>query len=139
MENFNGRSHWGKTGLYYHSRNQIKKKLYPGAHQAFLAKMQEYDPNGVFMNDFGRRLKGTGTKINIDPLTVHCALLDNCLCSKSSDCAKGQVCSRIEGYPRFPVCKTIFQKEDLDSEANNSLSAQLIGNLTQHFQTTENN
>jgi hypothetical protein len=116
VEKFQGRSHWGKSGLYYHTKNMIRKRLDEGARAAFLAKMAEYDPNGVFMNDFGRRLKGQGTKVNFDPATRHCVLLDNCLCSRHGDCANGQVCSRLEGYPDFPVCiPTGRTKEVLDT------------------------
>ena len=81
--------------------------------------MWEYDPYEVFMNDFGRRLKGTGDKINLDPSTTHCALLDNCICSHHSDCAQNQICSTIEGYPDYPVCKDIESKfEILDDNPN---------------------
>ena len=81
-------------------------KLDPQARTSFLGKMQQYDPNGVFMNDFGRRLKGIDTKINTDPLSTRCALLDNCVCSKNNDCGPTQTCSRIDGYPDYPVCKS---------------------------------
>jgi hypothetical protein len=67
--------------------------------------MSEFDPNGIFMNDFGRRLQGKGTRANTDPLTKHCAILDYCLCSSDSDCANGLRCSRLFGYPDFPVCR----------------------------------
>lgn len=67
--------------------------------------MNKYDPNEVFINNFGRRIKGTGTKVDVDPLTTHCALLDNCICSKNSDCAITQKCSTLPGY-KYRVCKT---------------------------------
>lgn len=67
--------------------------------------MKKFDPNGIFLNNFGRRLTYNGTKIDIDPLTTKCALLDNCFCSKDSDCADTQTCTTISGY-RYPVCKT---------------------------------
>ncbi len=105
MWKYTGRPHWGKTGLYYHSKEVIERKLDPWARESFLAKMSEYDPDGIFLNDFGRRLEGSDTKISSDPRTTHCALLDNCICSHYYDCAWGQTCSTIDGYPDFPVCK----------------------------------
>jgi len=69
--------------------------------------MAQYDPNGVFMNAFGARLKGTGTAADTDPKVTHCALLDNCICSKNSDCALGQICSYINGYRNFSSCITL--------------------------------
>ncbi len=102
---YNGRSHWGKTGFYYHSREMLERKLDPGARQAFLRKMQEFDPKGLFMNSFGRRLTGQGNEMDIDSAVKHCALLDHCVCAKHGDCADGQRCARIAGYPNYPVCR----------------------------------
>ena len=68
--------------------------------------MAKFDPNGVFMNNFGRRLKGIGNKMDIDPLTKRCALLDNCFCTKDSDCGRSQICTTLPNYS-FNVCKTI--------------------------------
>lgn len=73
-------------------------------HVLFTGVMSKYDPNEVFINNFGRRLKRTGTKMDIDPLTKHCAILDNCFCSKSSDCADNQICTTLSGY-KHKVCK----------------------------------
>lgn len=69
------------------------------------ALMDKYDPNKIFINNFGRRMTKSGTKIDLDPLTTRCALLDNCICSKNSDCAKKQTCTTIPGYD-YKVCKT---------------------------------
>lgn len=69
------------------------------------AVMNKYDPDEVFINNFGRRLKRTGDKIDIDPLTTHCAILDNCFCSRDSDCASTQTCTQLPGY-FYNVCKT---------------------------------
>lgn len=66
--------------------------------------MNKYDPDEVFINNFGRRIKRTGDKIDIDPLTKHCALLDNCFCSRDSDCASTQICTKLPGYV-YNVCK----------------------------------
>src|SRR5438128_2499218 len=91
-------------------------KLDPVAKSKFIEKMNLYDPQGIYMNDFGRRLKGIGTKINIDHKTKHCALLNNCVCRSNSDCALGQTCSRISGYPNYPVCKTALHSLQILSD-----------------------
>lgn len=67
--------------------------------------MEKHDPNGIFLNNFGRRIIRKGTKIDTDPLTTHCALLDNCFCSVDEDCADTQICSSVPGYD-YPVCET---------------------------------
>lgn len=67
--------------------------------------MEKFDPDKVFLNNFGRRITRKGTKIDIDPLTTRCALLDNCFCSKDSDCANTQICTTIDGYD-YNVCET---------------------------------
>lgn len=67
--------------------------------------MNKYDPDEIFINNFGRRLKRTGTKMDIDPKTIHCAILDNCICSKNSDCGTNQICSTVSGYV-YKVCRT---------------------------------
>jgi hypothetical protein len=68
--------------------------------------MLEYDPNGVFMNNFGRRLVGIGTKQDSDPAANRCALLDFCFCSQNRDCGPTQFCGTVPGYPDKPVCRT---------------------------------
>lgn len=67
--------------------------------------MNKFDPNEIFINNFGRRIKRKGTKVDFDPLTIHCALLDNCICSKDTDCGNDQICTTLPGYT-YPVCKT---------------------------------
>jgi hypothetical protein len=98
-----GRPHMGKTGAAYHSTASLTKTLNTTARSSILAKMAQYDPNGVFMNDFGARLKGTGTAANIDPEVTHCALLENYFCSKNSKCGPLHTCSQVKGY-RYPAC-----------------------------------
>ncbi|KAJ6638939.1 L-gulono-1,4-lactone dehydrogenase, partial [Pseudolycoriella hygida] len=70
VNEFNGRSHWGKSGLVYHSSDSIDKKLDETARTNFIDVMNKYDPNGVFMNNFGRRLRRESTKIDVDPRTT---------------------------------------------------------------------
>lgn len=67
--------------------------------------MQRFDPNQIFQNNFGRRLTKSGSDIDFDPKTTRCALLDNCICSKDSDCAVTQRCISLTGY-NYTVCKT---------------------------------
>lgn len=79
--------------------------------------MNKFDPNEVFINNFGRRMKGTGTLIDIDPLTTHCALLDNCICSKDVDCGSTQICTTLLGYP-YRVCKTVNEVPEKTIDRN---------------------
>ncbi|KAJ6645515.1 L-gulonolactone oxidase [Pseudolycoriella hygida] len=102
---FKARSHWGKGGLVYHNRRMLDLKLDPYARQKFISAMEEYDPNGIFLNNFGRRLIYDNTEIDSDPLTTRCALLDNCFCSKNADCGLHQTCTTISGFD-YPVCQT---------------------------------
>lgn len=67
--------------------------------------MNKFDPNETFINNFGRRIKRKGTTVDIDPLTVRCALLDNCICAKDTDCGIDQMCSTLPGYT-YNVCRT---------------------------------
>lgn len=69
--------------------------------------MKKYDPNGVFMNNFGRRVLGTSTTMDIDPLEVHCGIRDNCICSQDSDCPTTHTCTNLPGYSQYNVCQTI--------------------------------
>lgn len=68
--------------------------------------MNKFDPDQVFMNNFGQRIKQTGIKIDSDPKSVRCALLDDCFCSKNGDCTDTQTCTKFPDYPDFSVCKT---------------------------------
>lgn len=67
--------------------------------------MKKYDPYEIFINSFGRRITKKDVKIDFDPLTTRCALLDNCFCSKDCDCAATQICTSLPGY-NYTVCKT---------------------------------
>lgn len=67
--------------------------------------MNNNDPKGVFMNKIGLRLKGKGTQSDANPLSIHCALLGGCFCSKDSDCGPNQTCTTLSGFT-YRVCKT---------------------------------
>lgn len=71
--------------------------------------MNTHDPNEVFINSVGLRLKGKGTKVDANPLNIHCALLDSCICTKDSDCGPNQTCTTLPGYT-YHVCKTKNEK-----------------------------
>lgn len=79
--------------------------------------MNKFDPNGIFLNSFGRRITKTGTKIDSDPLTTRCALLDNCFCSKNADCAVTQICTSLSGYS-YKVCKTKNELPEIQFSIN---------------------
>lgn len=102
---FKARSHWGKSGLIYHGREMLDLKLDPKERSNFVEAMNKFDPNQIFLNSFGRRILKIGSKIDIDPLTTRCALLDNCFCSLDTDCAKGQICTTLPGYDDCYVCQ----------------------------------
>jgi hypothetical protein len=66
--------------------------------------MKKYDPNGIFLNKFGKRLLGDSHLMDIDPQVKRCALQDYCICSKNSDCANLQSCTAVNGYA---ICNDI--------------------------------
>lgn len=68
--------------------------------------MNKFDPNEVFINNFGRRLKKTSSKQDLHPAEIHCGIRDNCFCSKNSDCAVTQTCTTFPNST-FRVCQTI--------------------------------
>lgn len=90
------------VGLYF-QENSISAKNNPLF--ALTAIMNKYDPDERFINNFGRRLKGTGSKVDTDPLLTRCALLDNCFCTKNADCGADQSCTTLPGYA-YRVYKT---------------------------------
>lgn len=67
--------------------------------------MDEFDPNGIFLNNFGKRIRNISSNVDTDPKVTRCALLDNCFCSKNTDCADTQICGYLNGYSSYPVCK----------------------------------
>jgi len=88
--------------------------------------MKKYDPNEVFINNFGRRMKQTGTTVDSDPFTKHCALLDNCICSEDTDCGVTQTCTSLPGYT-YKVCKT--ENEIPEKTVNRNLFPPALGVL----------
>lgn len=88
--------------------------------QSLAEAMNEFDPDEIFMNNFGRRIKRKGTTVDIDPLTTRCALLSNCICKKNSDCGDEQTCTTIPGY-NYNVCKTRNELPELTGMDKNKL------------------
>jgi hypothetical protein len=81
----------------------------------FIKYMQQFDPQGIFLNKFGRRLLGVSKDMDIDPAVKRCALQDYCICSKNSDCAPLQQCRPIEGYPACNDIGTIIMPSTFKS------------------------
>ncbi len=75
--------------------------------------MKKFDPNQIISNSFGRRMTKNDSKIDFDHMITRCALLDNCFCSRDSDCAKAQLCTTIAGYDEYSVCKTKNEVPDV--------------------------
>lgn len=67
--------------------------------------MKEHDRGEVFMNSMGLRLTRKGTKVDVNPSQIHCAILSSCICTKDSDCGPTQICTTLPGY-KYRVCKT---------------------------------
>jgi len=88
----------------------------------FAGKMNQYDPNGVFMNNFGRRLKGVGTTMDVDPAATRCALLDYCFCSTSADCGPSQTCASFPNIPQMRTCRTPQDNAVLGTMPNYNLN-----------------
>lgn len=79
--------------------------------------MNKFDPYETFINNFGRRIKRKGTRVDIDPLTTRCALLDNCICSKNCDCGEAQICTTLPGF-NYRVCKTRNEVPEYNVDKN---------------------
>jgi hypothetical protein len=93
--NYNGRSHWGKTGNFpfYASPNNIPNStaLYPQL-QAFLAYQQSIDPAGTFRNDFYKSALLNDPSFTHNKTYNRCALVYDCVCSSDNHCAAHQKC-----------------------------------------------
>lgn len=94
-----------------HDRNSsvcvnVQKKNRSTFKRIFLSDaMNKYDPNEVFINNFGRRLKRKGETVDSDPDANRCALLDYCFCTEDGHCGDTQACTNVQGY-EYRVCKT---------------------------------
>jgi hypothetical protein len=94
--------------MHYVSKPIIRKTIPLRNRLEFKKAMRNYDPFGIFLNKFGRRLIGVSNEMDVDPKAIHCALQDYCICKKDSDCAvdEEQVCGKVEdGRRKYSVCK----------------------------------
>lgn len=82
-------------------RESIQKSTAPVLMRAFHQAMRKFDPQGVFLNKFGRRLTLQSNELMTDPKVKKCALQDYCVCGKDADCASSQVCGKLG---KFNIC-----------------------------------
>ncbi|GMH36623.1 hypothetical protein BSKO_04496 [Bryopsis sp. KO-2023] len=88
---FKGRPHWGKNArATFADPFPTVSEIYPEWNK-FIGVKEELDPEGVFENDFFRRL----TRQQELPKFKYCAVKDKCVCSESSHCADGQFCEPL--------------------------------------------
>lgn len=88
FKEFGGRMHWGKGGnAMFVAPYNPPEVLYPRWND-FLAAKRDLDPDGVFENEFVKRLLGTSTIKK----TRHCAVYDQCACDKNSHCPDTHRC-----------------------------------------------
>lgn len=73
--------------------------------ELFVESMTKYDPEGIFLNKFGRRLLGTSDQVDKDSKVYRCALQDYCICQKHDDCGLLQNCVNRNG---FNICKDLI-------------------------------
>ncbi|KXN70657.1 hypothetical protein CONCODRAFT_6736 [Conidiobolus coronatus NRRL 28638] len=93
---YGGRPHWGKTGLAYLNYGSISSRY---DLELFQQAMQKYDPNGLFLNKFGKRLLRSGDEAyDIPSKVTRCAILNYCICKKDSDCPINYKCGNLVGY-----------------------------------------
>jgi len=116
VNRMNGRGHWGKNGLYYSTPAIIKKTMRNRG--KFMGYMKKYDPHGVFLNKFGKRLLDESEEMDGMEDVKHCAILEHCVCSKDDDCAEGQQCLAFMGAM---ICK---DKASVD-DGNDSVKQEL--------------
>lgn len=55
VKKFNGRSHWGKSGLVYHSSEMLELKLDTQARTNFVGKMKEFQ--NIVVETFSHKKK----------------------------------------------------------------------------------
>lgn len=107
MEQYGGRPHWGKCGLYY-SSSRIIRKAHPSLDK-FIEVMKEYDPQELFMNTFGERIKHGKDRFTVtSEMAEHCALNEVCICKTNYDCGMEGLldyrCGPFMGFPSYNVC-----------------------------------
>ncbi|KAJ3214824.1 hypothetical protein HDU67_001151 [Dinochytrium kinnereticum] len=97
IKEFEGRPHWGKNGLaMFQSRFLYKNS--PGLQRFALSAATDFDPFGVFHNDWARR-----TFFNQPlPRGNGCGMEDNCFCRVDSECGPGQKCVKEKDWS---VCR----------------------------------
>lgn len=72
--------------------------------------MNKFDPDEVFLNDFGERLKHGKNVFTVrQEVAKHCALTGLCVCSRDSDCG-GDVltkitCKEVSDFAGIKVCQ----------------------------------
>ncbi|CAL8146499.1 unnamed protein product [Orchesella dallaii] len=102
-----GRTHWGKNGPHFSTPEMIA--FQHGKYQELFAKqMERFDPNGVFINDFGQRIrfvKSSLTESRFVKANEKCVLRNSSyVCKSDKDCGdEGAFCSNLGG---FNVCIT---------------------------------
>ncbi|CAL8121300.1 unnamed protein product [Orchesella dallaii] len=101
-----GRAHWGKNGLYFSSPKMIRLQYGENTLKKYVNAMEFLDPHGIFLNDFGRRIRFGLETMTLEPQALeHCALGDHCVCKNDLDCGKEngyRFCSKLA--KEFNVC-----------------------------------
>lgn len=100
-----GRPHWGKNGQVFFTRDILQRRS-AKVLQKFHEAMTKFDPHGLFMNRFGKRVLLQSNDLTVDPNVKRRALQDYCVCEKHADCADLQTCTKVIGL--FPVCKDML-------------------------------
>lgn len=97
---YGGSPHWGKNRNIAFLKAVGKYKNREG----FLKIKNEYDPYGLFSNEWTNQILGVEGTVSIDK--DGCALEGLCLCSKDSHCApsKGYFCRAGRIYKEARVC-----------------------------------
>lgn len=97
---YGGLPHWGKNRNV--AFNQAFRKY--RNRESFLKVMREYDPHGLFSNEWTDQILGLKGRVNI--YKDGCALEGLCICSQHSHCApsKGYFCRGGRIYKEARVC-----------------------------------
>lgn len=100
LQKYAGRPHWGKNRPAMFT--DVREK-YP-RWQEFEAYRQRMDPNGVFINDFYKRVRddsGLGSKVS------SCVVESSCYCSQDEHCPANYHCESGLVFPTARVCRPI--------------------------------